>query len=78
MHPPWPIPQPPAFETATSAQEAEGQSASSKDAEVRRLLPAESQNSGTHAESAAAAQTALPSDDDDFDEDDEQVCVDGI
>ena len=71
MHPPLPIPSPPAFEVSPPTQAGKAQSAQPKEEQGRALHAAESQNSGTQAESAAAAQRALP-DDDDFGAD--EVC----
>ena len=71
MHPPLPIPSPPAFEVSSPAQAGKAEPSQQQEEEGRVLHAVESQNSGTQAESAAAAQRALP-DDDDFGED--EVC----
>ena len=73
MHPPLPIPSPPAFQVSPSAQAGKARSSHQREEEARALRAVESQNSGTQAESAAAAQRALPDDDDDFAEN-ELVC----
>lgn len=73
MHPPLPIPSPPAFEVTPQSKAGEAESSQPKQQEedARVLRAVESRNSRTQAESAAAAQRALP-DDDDLEED-EQV-----
>lgn len=72
MHPPLPIPSPPAFQVSPPAQAGKAESSQPKEEEGRALHVIESQNSGTQAESHAAAQRALPDDDDSGE--DEQVC----
>ena len=72
MHPPLPISSPPAFQVSPPAQAGKAETSQPNKEEARGLRAVESQNSGTQAESAAAAQRALP-DDDDFGED-EHVC----
>lgn len=73
MHPPLPIPSPPVFKISpqSKAGEAESSQPRHQEEEARVLRAIESSNSRTQAETAAAAQRALP-DDHDFDED-EQV-----
>ena len=77
MHPPLPIPSPPAFVVNPTPQAGKAESAQAKE-EARAPRPAESQSSaagtqaaGTQAERAVAAQRALPVDDDDFEEDEQ-------
>ena len=64
VHPPLPIPSPPAFEVSPQTQAGKAQSSQPKEEEARALHAVESQNSGTQAQSAAAAKRALPDDND--------------
>lgn len=73
MHPPLPIPSPPVFEVSSQSKAGKAESSQPQQEEEAAwvLHAVESCNSRTQAETAAAAQRALP-DDDDFEED-EQV-----